>query len=172
MKNNENAIKRIYEFNKKSTIRSTTLSIRDIANKSIYVFIINCVQRFFNNFQKTTSIVITTSTIIESIKKLFLIEKINVRTYRFLKKFCRYCDENYLNFLCLILKKKTMIINVKKEEKKSYFSIKRTKYENFENFENHEYDKKTKKRLIELLIDDRDLLIINFIENNVKSHLI
>ena len=87
MKNNENAIKKIHEFNKKSTIRSTTSSIRDIANKSIYVFIANRVQRFFNNFQKTTSIVIITSTIIESIKKLFLIEKINVRTYRFLKNF-------------------------------------------------------------------------------------
>ena len=63
-----------------------------------------------------------------------------------------------------------MIINVK-NEKKIYFSIERIKYENFKIFENHEYDKK-KKKSIELLINNRDSLIINFIENNVKSHLI
>ena len=61
---------------------------------------------------------------------------------------------------------------MKNEKKNLYFWIERTKCENFENFENHEYDKKTKKKSIELLIDDRNSSIINFIENNVKLYLI
>ena len=109
--------------------------LRLITRYSIKRFIIlllsvsstNRIQRLFNNYQKITSIEVS-STQFRSInndnKKISLLNKINNKVFNFksrIFRFCRHCDKNYYDNVCSI--QKIMLTKIKNEKNEMFNTI-------------------------------------------------